>query len=248
MSPGRAALRLAILLAALPACTWLERRARDAADCVRVAAGVGLGAGIEVHATDWISPGIGVVTYTHNVGWLDRGVNGAWLESDVITTPRLAYEAIGAEFETQSTRRSERSSNLLKLAVSGLNLPNERWVRRGGVTSVEYYALVNAADLGQRGHATWFTDLLVEPGQTVFVTRRSIWQRGCFEIGATALVLHARAGFNPFELVDFLAGLVGLDPAGDDTVTPFYRLEALREPSRERVESLFHEPDREPRR
>lgn len=242
-----------LLLALLPACSWLERRARDGADCFRIAAGVGIGLGVEAHATDWVSPGLGIVTYTQNVGWLDRGVHGIWLESDVITTPRLAYESIGAELESQASKRSERSSNLLRLAISGLNLPNERWIRCHGVTSVEYYALINAAELGKAGHATWLTDLLVEPGAPIFVTRRSVWQRGCFEIGATVLIAHGRLGFNPFEFVDFLGGLVGLDLAGDDRLVPFYRLEPLRDERRERVDRLFDptlddpSPDERPR-
>jgi hypothetical protein len=42
------------------------------------------------------------------------------------------------------------------------------------------------------------------------------WRRADVEVGVTAGVLSLRAGFSPGQLVDFLAGLVGLDPAGDD--------------------------------
>jgi hypothetical protein len=35
-------------------------------------------------------------------------------------------------------------------------------------------------------------------------------------MGATALIMTVRAGFNPLELVDFLLGFGGLDIAGDD--------------------------------
>ena len=36
------------------------------------------------------------------------------------------------------------------------------------------------------------------------------------QLGGTLLLVSARVGVNPLEIVDFLAGLVGLDPAGDD--------------------------------
>jgi hypothetical protein len=45
------------------------------------------------------------------------------------------------------------------------------------------------------------------------------WHALDLELGFTALV-GARVGFHPGELVDFLAGLVGLDPIGDDPVAP----------------------------
>jgi hypothetical protein len=42
-----------------------------------------------------------------------------------------------------------------------------------------------------------------------------LWHAFDLEVSATVLV-GARIGFSPGEFVDFLAGLVGLDPIGDD--------------------------------
>ncbi len=47
------------------------------------------------------------------------------------------------------------------------------------------------------------------------------WRRADVEVGATAGVVSLRLGFSPGHLVDFLAGIVGLDPAGDDRGAPF---------------------------
>lgn len=44
------------------------------------------------------------------------------------------------------------------------------------------------------------------------------WRAFDLEVSATVLV-GARIGFSPGEFVDFLAGLVGLDPRGDDSKT-----------------------------
>lgn len=242
---------LALLVAiTIPAtgCTWVEARARDAADCVRGAVGVGPGLAVDARMTDWISPGIGIVTRTTNWGWLDRRVHGTWQESDVINTPRLAYETIGSELYTTSDPQAGREMSFARLAASSLNLPNERWIQRRGVTSVEYFSFFNAFGAAEASRARWLADLLVEPGQPVFVPNRTAWQKGFVEVGATVLLVHARAGFNPFELIDFLAGLVGLDPAGDDTRAPHYPLVPREDADRDRIDRLFDPGDGDRRR
>ncbi len=220
-------------------CTWLADRSRDAADTVRLAIGVGPGLAVDARVTDWISPGLGVVTYTRNWGWLDRNVHGSWLESDVINTPRLAYEAAGAELESRPLKQSDPRMSLARLAASSLNLPNERWIRSDGVATVEYFAFLNGFGAGESSRAHWLADFVVEPGETVFVPSRTPWQKGFVEVGTTALLVHARVGFNPLELIDFLAGWFGLDPAGDDARVPYYPLLPREDPARARVEALF---------
>lgn len=42
------------------------------------------------------------------------------------------------------------------------------------------------------------------------------WRRADLEVGATLGFLNFRVGFSPGHLVDFLAGIFGFDPAGDD--------------------------------
>ena len=44
---------------------------------------------------------------------------------------------------------------------------------------------------------------------------RSAWDRWDLEVGFTVL-LGARIGFSPGQFIDFLGGVIGFDPAGDD--------------------------------
>jgi hypothetical protein len=47
------------------------------------------------------------------------------------------------------------------------------------------------------------------------------WRRADLEVGVTAGIVSLRIGLSPGHLVDLLAGIVGLDPAGDDRGVPF---------------------------
>lgn len=227
-----------LLCIANQSCTWFAARARDAADCVRLAVGVGPGLTVEAHITDWIAPGLGAASRTTNVGWLDRRVHGTWEESVVIATPRIAYETLLPEIDEELSTDHDPSFSLLRLAASSMNLPNERWIRRKGVTSVDYFALVNPGDTAKSSRSHWLADLLVEAGQPVFHAERSVWQRGFCEVGVTALILHGRVGFNPFEFVDFLGGWFGLDFADDDRRSPYYEFvpESAVFETRQRIE------------
>jgi hypothetical protein len=208
-------------------CAWAERRALDLGDCFRAVVGGGLGLSIDAQATDYVSPGIGVASYTRNFGWFDREVHGAWLESDVINTPRLAYEGLADEFAQAGREQLDEQGFVARLALSSLNLPNERWIRSGGVVRVEHFALFNFFGVGSKQRAWWLADLLVEPGDSVTTPSKSVWQAGFVEVGATAVIVHARVGVNLLEFVDLVCGLVGLDPAGDDEREPFYELMPL---------------------
>lgn len=220
----------AVVLPACCGCAWLGDRGYDLADCVRTSVGGGLGLAVDAHLSDFLSPGVGVASYVRCYGWFDREIHGGWTESYVINTPRLAYEALADEYAQSSAEQLDREAVIARLALSSLNLPNERWIRRGGVVRVEHFALFNFADAGERQRAWWLADLLVEPRDVVMTPVKSMWQRGWVEVGVTAAVLHGRAGFNPLEFVDLLAGLIGFDPAGDDGREPFYELEPLERP------------------
>lgn len=203
-------------LVALCGCDYLHDRANDLGDTVRLNVGAGIGLAVDAHLTDWISPGIGVASYTYNFGWDDRRVHGTWVESDVINTPRLAYEMLADEYETTASDRVDEEQFIAKLALSSLNLPNERWIRSGGEVTVEYFSLFNFGSIGERQRAHSLTGHLLEGDAEVRVVDESPWRRAFVEIGATAVFAHARIGWNPLETIDLVAGLFGLDPAGDD--------------------------------
>lgn len=198
---------------------YLGARAMDLADCVKGNVGAGIGLTVDAHVTDYIAPGVGIVSYTANFGYEDRTINGTWLESLVINTPRFAYETVFQayeEAEESPDKELEGSVVMSQLAMRSLLLPNERWIRKDDELTVDYYTLLNIAGLGRRNRATALTGLLRRPGEIPTVREKTGWQIGFLEVGGTLGFVEARAGFNPLELVDFLAGVFGWDPAGDD--------------------------------
>ncbi len=228
-------------------CTYGAARARDFADCFRVSVGGGLGLTASVQATDWLSPGIGAASRTWNFGYLDRDTHGSWVESCVIQTPRLAYQGLALRLEEQSREQMDEDGVLTRLALDSLNLPHERWVRTGGRVRVEQFALFNplrASDdfdsswLGgflvepgdEIGHYTLVEEVggfLVEPGDVVLAPVKDVWQSSFLEVGGTVALVHARVGFSPLQLADFVAGLFGFDPAGDDARKEFYAFDPV---------------------
>jgi hypothetical protein len=218
---------LGLCLLQTAGCAYGAARARDLADCFRLSAGYGLGLTASVAVTDWFSPGVGAASYASCYGYLDRDVLGAWKESDVIQTPRLAYEGLATQLSEQSREQMDEGGVLRALALDSLNLPNERWVRTGGRVRVERFALLNVFRADQEVDANWFVDFLVEPGDVVLAPQKDVWQSAFVEVGGTAVAVHGRVGFNPLQCVDFVAGLFGFDPAGDDVRPEFYEFERV---------------------
>ncbi len=228
---------LGILLLLVPfevGCASLGRyfgaRAMDLADCVKGNVGLGVGLTVDAKVTDYISPGLGIVSYTANFGYEDRDVYGVWLENIVINTPRFAYEAVFREYEETPPDEGLQGSTIAsQLALRSLLLPNERWIRKDDELTVRYYTLFNISGLGRDYRATALTGLLARRGETPKTPERTMWQKGSIEAGATLGVVEARAGFNPFEFLDFLAGIFGLDPAQDDPPPPLIVVPPERE-------------------
>jgi hypothetical protein len=85
---------------------------------------------------------------------------------------------------------------------------------------VEYYTLFNIGGFGRENRATALAGLLRRTGETPRELEKTVWQASSFEVGATLGVIEARVGINPMEILDFLVGIFGLDPAGDDPPPP----------------------------
>ena len=216
---------LLILLPLAVGCVPLQRyiaaRGLDLTDCAKGNVGVGIGLTADAKVTDVMAPGIGIVSYTANFGHESRRVNGVWLESIVINTPRFAYEAMARQIDaTPADEVLDGTVVVSQLAFRSVLLPNERWIRKNDDLTVEYYTLFNLAGFGRENRATALAGLLRRPGETPREVEKTAWQASSIEVGATLGVVEARAGFNPMEVLDFLAGLVGFDPAGDDPPPP----------------------------
>ncbi len=154
-------------------------------------------------------------------------MRGTWIEGTVVNTPRLAYEAFESDYQQMPQNQVDERSVFARLALDSLNLPNERWLKFGHTVTVEHYSLFNVFDTAPRGDAWWMAEMVADPDIGVFEPQKSIWQASMVEVGATVLFVGGRAGFNPLEAFDWLAGWFGFDPAGDDGRKPYYRMTSV---------------------
>jgi hypothetical protein len=70
------------------------------------------------------------------------------------------------------------------------------------------------------------------------------WDRGRVEVGLVVIVAGARVGIAPLQAIDFLAGLAGFDPAGDDVgYNPQDHDRADEEPAIDAAEPATPAPD-----
>ncbi len=161
-----AARSAALLVAAMTAsCAWSRDRGADLADLFVVEGSLGLGASVDVKATDLLHVGVG---YAHARKAGLRGRQAEWLRDREVGLPASLLLVAGALRDGRPWRLGDWHTN------SG-----ELW----------------------HGH--------------------SPWRAADLELGVFAGFLGLRLGFSPGELVDLLAGLVGLDPAGDDLSPEF---------------------------
>jgi len=223
-SPCGFAARLAALLIASVLATgcqafdrYLHLRWLDAVDCAKANIGFGLGLAVDARVTDYFAPGLGFISYTRNYGWDDRYTFGTWEECVVIATPREVWEAVGGSEEERETEGVSLGLRLFRLATASVFLANERWLRReDGQPTVEYYSLFNFSPTSVFTRATGPKAYFLKEGEVETLRYKGFWDAGWLEVGATVGIFHGRLGVNLFQIVDFAAGLIGLDPAGDD--------------------------------
>jgi hypothetical protein len=197
---------------------WLTFRALDLADCGKINTGYGLGIAIDGRLTDWLAPGLGYISYTTNFGWDDRIVAGIWEECIVINTPKAVFEAVLGSSDDHAAPDYDSTWSVGRLALASVFLSHERWIRhpkRPEVT-VDLYSLFNFGPVSDYLREADPQRYFLREGETVVWRRKPFFDQGWIELGVTAVFLHARAGVNVFQSVDFVLGLVGLDPAGDD--------------------------------
>lgn len=215
---------LVLLALLLPSCgslsRYLEYRGMDFLDCVKANVGAGLGFAIDLKATEYFAPGLGYMSFTGNFGWDDRYVNGVWQEAVVVNTPRAVWEVVGSDEEERATSDVRPENRLVRLSLASLLLANERWIRMRKMdrVDVQYFSLLNFSAVPSFLRVADPSRIFLLEGEVPRQRNKSFWQKGWLEVGATVLFFHARTGVNPFEMIDFVAGIFGLDPAGDDRV------------------------------
>lgn len=215
---------LFLLVLLLPSCAsmgrYFKHRGMDFLDCIKANVGAGLGLAVDIKATEYFAPGLGYMSFTGNMGWDDRNLNGIWQEAVVVNTPRAVWEVVGAKEDERATSDLKDEQRLLRLSLASLLLANERWIRvpKDGRVEVEYFSLLNFATIPSFVRVVDPSQVFLREGEVPRRRHKSFWQKGWFEAGGTAVFFHARAGVNPFEIIDFVTGIFGLDLAGDDRV------------------------------
>ncbi len=198
---------------------WLRRRGLDLLDCVKLSAGVGYGLTADARLTDWFAPGLGFAAHIWSAGWEDREVHGVWEEWTIVNTPRAVWEANVGDFEESRTEPGyDPSQRVARLALASVFLANERWIRVPATREVriELYSLFNFANVPPYLRLADPRASLLRAGETASIHEKPFFDQGWIEAGVVAGFVGLRAGVNPFQAVDFVLGLFGLDPAGDD--------------------------------
>lgn len=208
MGAGRLA-ALAVVISLASGCA--PGRISDLRDAGRLGLGVGPGLSVDARIGDLTHPSLGVASAAAMWGFESRDIEGPWYEARV-----------SDPYATYWLRREGKSW--------GESLISSGW--RGAWESIDWlHALaevgepIGAGPLPETGTVVGgeLLDGRVEPSRWV-ATRaaggdaRGWWLRSATDlhVGAHALLVGVRVGFNPMEMVDFLLGLAGLDVAGDD--------------------------------
>ena len=183
---------LVLLLAAF-AVGCAPGRLDDLADCGK--ASVGIGMGLEAHARIGFltHPSLGHGSFTSRVGHESRRWTGAWEEFHAVW-PMTAMMSQIAGLNLEGCNLSLMTTYSPPF---GEDVPlEEEEPHMGYLLPLLVYAGMHRDDEGS--HPLAFKEATN------------------LEVGGTLLLVSASVGLNPLEIVDFLAGFVGLDPAGDD--------------------------------
>lgn len=203
-----AALRLAALaalIALVPGCagfgSWARARGRDLGDCARASVSLGAGLHAEAQATSFLHPsaGFGDVSLApkNTLGWDPRPLPAGRVRTDAFPMQLVSWPAYRRE--------------MIDLGY-GDTAPG--W--RGFISP---WILMGSDHVEGRSNSLFGlhrfipNPLLAEPPETP-AERRS--RQSWIAAGGTLAIIQADAGVNPLEILDFLAGLAGLDPLGDD--------------------------------
>ena len=184
----------------LPA--YVRNRGADLADCAKLEVGYGGAADCEARLTDWLSTGLGVAASKRwgfdgrrSVGFPGSADAGRTYHYGFPVMPVRAWLGI-YEDEMESDGALRFLYTDVRVRDSALFAPSHR--PRRVARSIVAYDLSGSLP-PRRGGAP----------------RGGRYDACDLELGAT-LLASARAGFSVGQFLDFLAGWLDLDPAGDD--------------------------------
>ena len=197
-APSRAGMLLAVsgMLACASGCA--PGRLDDLADCGKLS--VGFGFGLEVHAKlgCLTHPSLGFgASGTYRAGHESREISGTWFEFRAVWPIMSWLGLLWGEPDLGTC-------NLSFIASRGLTMDDVD----SGLDEVGYLLPLLVYLGGGMDPELDLPDPL------------SFHEATDLQLGGTLLLVSARVGVNPLEIVDLLLGFVGIDIAGDDPPPP----------------------------
>ncbi|MFQ5653698.1 MAG: hypothetical protein ACE5GW_03080 [Planctomycetota bacterium] len=210
---GRLLLLLLLALSSLSGCaggrSYLKARGRDLGDCGRGRLALGVGRYAEAEATALLQPAVGLIDASlaprYSIGWDPRpGRPKGLLRTAAFPTLLFAWPYYGAA----ETREGYGDTHPYLRGALG------PWILMGN------------HHVEGRSNALLLLDRLIpNPRLAPPLGRQeapdpSIADHAWLAVSGTVLFLNIDAGVNPLEILDLVAGLVGLDLLGDDGRSP----------------------------
>ena len=173
-------------------------RMSDLRDCGKLSIGVGPGLGVDAQLGAISHPSLGIGSWTRRIGWEDRYVAGLWKEGELHSpVANIAMSVVDGGPDTICGRMN----------ISCIRFNEGVY----GYHNRDHLHFKKVPDYGYGGR--WINTLKSGKGQKNMTT---FHQATNLELGVSALLISARVGINPLEIVDFILGFVGLDIAKDD--------------------------------
>lgn len=201
---GLLAFALSALVVVLAGCA--PGRVADLQDSMSLGLGIGAGLAMDLKAGMLTHPSLGTATASAMIGSDSRDVDGSYYEVGMAEphatfwAHRLTNGAWGPALN-ESGWRAAFEVHEYTVAVAAIGYPPGQ--DRPEIVLAEFQGEELQGTLEQ---AKWLPNM----DEANFAGATD------FQMGATALILTVRAGFNPLEFFDFLLGFGGLDIAGDD--------------------------------
>ncbi len=173
-------------------------RTPDLRDCGKLSVGFGPGLGVDAQLGALSHPALGIGSWTRRVGWEDRYVAGLWKEGELHSpAANIAMGVVDGGPETIAGR----------INVSYIRFNEGVY----GYHNRDALHFRKVPDYGCGGY--WINTFKSKKKRRNMST---FHQATNLELGASVLLISARVGVNPLEILDFILGFVGLDIAKDD--------------------------------
>ena len=195
---------------------------RDFQDCGLVSVGFGAGLSAEARVVAAIQPSIGFQSKTFRLGHESRLISGIW-RSDEKPFPvslgevRARRAGIGSPVGNRWLTKLADWRAALSPESFLAGEAAKQVIPRLGLLWLLSYRRKDRQFPGHWGAGGHQSQQTLSGYWLPCVGGRQLFNRaGRVEVGATVLLLSARVGVDPIEILDFVLGSVGCDIAGDD--------------------------------